>query len=663
MLLAWVRKIWLPIILLVCITACDDNENKDPKPLLQLATVRIGPYNLSLDDQNKNTAAPVDQPIVAAFNAPLDIVNTPGAVELISANGEVPLTFSFLDNNKTFSAEPETPLEPNKQYSLVINDQLKGENGETFSGHTIVFTTSPDVLDITSFSIAGTDALTDARITNIPLEETEVEIIFSNAIDPSTVNAQNIRIAENGSDLGTTITITEENKKIVISITEKLKDLTRYQVIISDQLKGRNSETIQQSSKVFYTAPDPIPDFPIISDNELLTLVQQQTFKYFWEFGHPVSGLARERNTSGDVVTSGGSGFGIMSIIVGIERNFITRSDGVDRIKKMVTFLESADRFHGAWSHWINGSTGDVIPFSQNDNGGDLVETSYLIQGLLTFRQYLQPGDTVGNNLINRITNLYNTVEWNWYRQNNQSVLYWHWSIDKGWIMNHRIEGYNEALITYVMSAGSQTYGIDKPVYDIGWARNGNIVNGKNFYGITLPLGTDFGGPLFFAHYSFLGLDPRMLSDAYANYWTQNVNHTQINLQYCIDNPHAFVGYDENCWGLTASDNQQGYSAHSPTNDLGVITPTAALSSFPYAPDESMKALKFFYYTIGDRLWGEYGFYDAFNLTDGWIADSYLAIDQGPIVVMIENYRSALLWELFMSAPEVQLAKTNLGLN
>jgi len=657
------RILWFLILLLLCITACDDNENQDPKPILQLATVRIGTYDLSLDDQAKNTAAPVDEPIVATFNAPLDITTLPTTVHLMSPNGEVPLRFSYLDNNTVFSAEPENPLEPNKEYSLVISDQLKGANGETFSGHTIVFTTTPGNLEITSFSIAGTDALTDSRITNIPLEGTDVEIIFSNALDPSTVNAQNIRIAENGIGLGTTITLTDEDKKIVISVNDKLKDLTRYQVIISDGLKGKNSETIQQLLQFFYTAPDVTPDFPIISDNELLTLVQQQTFKYFWEFGHPVSGLARERNTSGDVVTSGGSGFGIMSIIVGIERNFITRSDGVDRLKKMVSFLETADRFHGAWSHWINGSTGDVIPFSGNDNGGDLVETSYLIQGLLTFRQYLQPGDTVGNNLINRITKLYNTVEWNWYRQNNQTVLYWHWSPDKAWIMNHRIEGYNEALITYVMSAGSQTYGIDKTVYDMGWARNGNIINGKNFYGITLPLGMDFGGPLFFAHYSFMGFDPRTLSDAYANYWTQNVNHTQINQQYCIDNPKDFVGYGETCWGLTASDNQQGYSAHSPTNDLGVITPTAALSSFPYTPEESMKALKFFYYTVGDRLWGEYGFYDAFNLTDGWIANSYLAIDQGPIVVMIENYRSALLWDLFMSAPEVQSAKSNLGFN
>jgi hypothetical protein len=229
--------------------------------------------------------------------------------------------------------------------------------------------------------------------------------------------------------------------------------------------------------------------------------------------------------------------------------------------------------------------------------------------------------------------------------------------------MNMPVKGYNEALITYFLAAASPTHSIDADVYHQGWAGNGSIVNGKTFYNVMLPLGYDYGGPLFFTHYSFLGLDPRNLSDTYANYWTQNQNHTLINYAYCVANPLHYVGYGESCWGLTASDDQDGYSAHSPTNDLGVITPTAALSSFPYTPDQSMAALKFFYYTLGDRLWGDYGFYDAFNLTEGWTADSYLAIDQGPIVVMIENYRSGLLWDLFMSAPEVQTAKTKLGFN
>jgi hypothetical protein len=353
-----------------------------------------------------------------------------------------------------------------------------------------------------------------------------------------------------------------------------------------------------------------------------------------------------------------------MALIVGVERGFITRQQALTQMNKILTFLEKADRFHGVWSHWIDGNTGRVIPFSTNDNGGDLVETAFLIQGLITFRQYMNPAIPEENNLIDRINVLWHGVEWDWYRQNSQNVLYWHWSPDKGWAMNLQIRGWNESLVIYLLGAASPTHSIPKIVYDNGWARNGGMRNGNNYEGIMLPLGESYGGPLFFAHYSFLGLDPRGLADAWCtDYFVQNKNHSLINQAFCIRNPNRFVGYSQECWGLTASDNQNGYSAHSPTNDLGVITPTAALSSFPYTPDESMKALKFFYYTLGDRLWGPYGFYDAFNITAGWTANSYLAIDQGPIIIMIENHRTGLLWNLFMSAPEVQTGLTALGFN
>lgn len=426
-------------------------------------------------------------------------------------------------------------------------------------------------------------------------------------------------------------------------------------------VRGANGETFAGYNRQFYTTVSEESKFPLIPDDALLTLIQEQTFKYFWDFAEPVSGMARERNTSGNLVTSGGSGFGIMALIVGIERGFITRADGLERMAKILDFLESADRFHGAWPHWMDGTTGGVIPFSANDNGGDLVETSFLVQGLLTFRQYLDAGAPDELALIDRINALWDSVEWDWYTRGGQDVLYWHWSPDKEWTMNLPIRGYNECLITYVLAASSPTHAIDASVYHEGWAQGGAIVNGSSYYGITLPLGQDYGGPLFFSHYSFLGLDPRNLTDTYADYWTQNVNHTQINRQYCIANPRDYVGYSEDSWGLTASDNHQGYSAHSPTNDLGVITPTAALSSIPYTPEESMNAARFFYYKLGDRLWGDYGFHDAFNLTEGWVASSWLAIDQGPIIVMIENHRTGLLWDLFMSCPEVQDGLTKLG--
>ncbi len=395
-----------------------------------------------------------------------------------------------------------------------------------------------------------------------------------------------------------------------------------------------------------------------LSDTALVELVQKQTFKYFWDFAHPVSGMARERSNESfgygnETVTTGGTGFGIMGIIVATERKWIGRDTASRLLLKMVNFLLKANSYHGAFPHWLNGATGQTIPFSRKDDGADLVETSYLFQGLLCARQYFNGTDKVEQELRNRIGSMWSGIEWNWFTQ-GQEVLYWHWSPNNGWAMNFPVRGYNECLIMYILAASDEQYPVPASVYHRGWAQSNFYKNGKEFYGYQLPLGFDYGGPLFFSQYSFLGLDPRGLKDRYADYWKQNKNHTLINRAYCIDNPKAFKGYGENCWGLTASDTYDGYNAFSPTNDFGTITPTAALSAFPYTPEYSMKALRYFYDTLGDKIWGDYGFTDAFNETKNWYAASYLAIDQGPIIAMIENYRSGLIWKLFMSCPEIQ---------
>lgn len=413
-----------------------------------------------------------------------------------------------------------------------------------------------------------------------------------------------------------------------------------------------------------------------ISDDSLLTLVEARTFQYFWNGAEPTSGAARERfhadnvypENDKHVVTSGGTGFGVMAILVGIERGFITRKEGLERLTHFITWLEKADRFHGVWPHWWNGETGKVKPFSTNDNGGDLVETSYLLQGLICVRQYFKDGNEQEKALAGRIDKLWREVEFDWYRKNKQNVLYWHWSPDKAWAMNFAVEGYNECLIMYILAAASPTHGVPAEVYHDGWARKGGIRNDSTHrqYGYHLDLrhngAQQYGGPLFWSHYSYLGLDPHNLKDRYADYWTHNRNHTLINYRYCVENPKQYKGYGENSWGLTASYSINGYAAHSPTEeDLGVISPTAALSSFPYTPEESMKALKHFYFDLGDKTFGEYGFYDAFSEHHNWYLPRYLAIDQGPAIVMIENHRSGLLWKLFMSAPEVQQGLDKLG--
>ncbi|MAU16550.1 MAG: beta-glucosidase [Muricauda sp.] len=413
---------------------------------------------------------------------------------------------------------------------------------------------------------------------------------------------------------------------------------------------------------------------PTISDEELLDLVQEETFKYFWDFAEEHSGGAKERYHPNDpgrdanVVTTGGTGFGLMAILVAIERGFVSRSEAVERLSLILDFLENADRFHGAWPHWIDGSTGAVIPFSDLDDGGDLVETAFLAQGLICVKEYFKNGSDAEQALAQKADVLWKGVEWEWYAQ-NQNVLYWHWSPNHGFDINLQLKGYNEVLIAYVMAAASPDHGIEKEVYTNGWASGGGILSGNTQYGYPLLVrhngAEQFGGPLFWAHYSYLGLDPRNLSDEYVDYWDVNVNHTMINYEYCVANPGNFQDYGQNCWGLTASysrnnDGSIGYDAHSPSNDKGVIALTAAISSMPYTPEQSLEALHYFYKNKDDLL-GPAGFFDAFSPEYDWVAEAYLAIDQGPQVIMIENYRTGLLWHLFMANEDVQAGLAKLG--
>ena len=448
-----------------------------------------------------------------------------------------------------------------------------------------------------------------------------------------------------------------EVESVLLRFTEPLGVYKSYTLYVT-RAEGLGINVTANSKFSFQTPYDPSEKFPRITTDSLLTLVQKRTFNYFWDGAHPTNGLALERLGSGATVTTGGSGFGLMAIIAAVERGFISREDAYARLLKIVNFLsEKAERFHGAFSHWLNGSSGAAIAFSTYDNGADLVETSFMMEGLLACRNYFSgPGEA---ELREKITALWEAVEWDWFLRNGK--LYWHWSPNYDWKMNMGISGWNEALITYVLAASSPTHPISKADYTGGWARNGGIRNGKKFYGITLPLGSDYGGPLFFAHYSFMGLDPRGLSDQYANYWEQNVAHARINQAYCAANPKKQTGYSAQCWGITASDIPSGYTASSPTNDNGVIAPTAAISSMPYTPQESIAAMEYFYYILGDRLFGQYGFKDAFSLGAHWIADSYIAIDQGPIVVMIENYRSGAIWNAFMADPDVTAGLAKLG--
>lgn len=644
--------------LLLCallLMACQKEEKKPDADIMQLISIKADDKLIQTD--GSSTGIPVNSTLVLKFSTAVDTSAMHSKILLMKDQSIVEMIFQYNDGTSTILCAPIQPLDWLTTYTLRISETLSGSSGERFDGFELNFITENGKLYIQSITINDLPFIPPDIPKGVDFDNINIKIDFTESMDGSNLDEYFSLLPISPLSF----VLSENKRQLIVQSTEDLDYYRKYEFRISQELFAENGFGFDGFSNIFITGLDSSQKLPAMSDEALLDLVQHQTFKYFWDYAHPVSGLTRERHGSGEVVTTGGSGFGLMAIIVGAERGFISRQDAIDHFSKVTEFLLSADRFHGAWPHWMNGSTGKTIPFSNKDDGADLVETSFMAAGLLTVRQYLNPSQTDEMELINTINQLLDEIEWDWFTRGGQQVLYWHWSPNHGWDMNMQIRGYNEALITYFMAATSTTHPIDASVYHNGWARTGGIVNGNSFYGIKLPLGYNYGGPLFFTHYSFLGLNPTQLIDQYADYWEQNQNHTLINQKHCELNPLRHLGYSAIAWGLTASDDPYGYGVHEPTRDNGTLTPSAAISSMPFTPDASQQALRHFYYILGDKLWGEFGFYDAFNPGEAWWANSYLAIDQGPIVIMIENYRTGLCWDLFMSAPEVSMAMKRLG--
>lgn len=633
-------------------------EETVEQPILQVTKVMAGSLVLS-QDYDQNSGIETNESITIYFSSAVDQVNLEESIQIKEKESGQSVNFNlnFFSENKEVRIQVIGLMKPGTTYVLEIEEGLNGAMEGLFLGYSVNYTTQSAASSLVDFEIQGAEWIGNRRWANEAVSFS-LKLTFSK---PTALTLEHLELTQDGVAKELLLEAGDDDASWFVKSADKLKDFKKHTFTIKDLAQAAEPKVLEAFTLEFYTGKSEENKFPALDDAALLTLIQEQTFKYFWDFAHPSSGMIRERNTSGDLVTTGGTGFGMMALIVGIERGFISRSEGVERWRKVVDFLSKADRFHGAWPHWLDGNTGKVIPFSPKDDGGDLVETALLAQGLLTVKEYLDPNNPKENEMIGQINKLWEEVEWEWYTRGGQNKLFWHWSPNHAWDMNLPVTGYNEALIVYVLAAASPTHAIDPEVYHQGWARSGAMVNGNTYFDQVLPLGPEMGGPLFYSHYSFLGLDPRSLQDQYANYWDQNVSHSKIHRAYAVQNSLGFVGYSAEMWGLTASDNQAGYGAHSPTNDIGVVTPTAALSAMPYTPEASMEALKFYYYSLGDKLWGEYGFYDAFNLTDDWFADSYLAIDQGPIIIMIENHRSGLLWNQFMKNEQVKAGLDKLG--
>lgn len=439
-----------------------------------------------------------------------------------------------------------------------------------------------------------------------------------------------------------------------------------------------NGDNVDLSGGIEIPSNPNTPDVPEnnFSDSQIIEMTQKGALKYFWDFAQTNSKLARERyhtddpNNDANTVTTGGSGFGLMTILVGIKNGYVSQADAVSRLTTALDFLKTANRFHGAWPHWINGNSGNVIPFGEKDNGGDLVETAFLAQGLICVREYFKNSTNSAElALAQKADELWKGIEWNWYTK-GENALYWHWSPNYDFEINMKLQGFDETLITYVLAAASPNYSINKSVYQNGWARNGAIKTSGSQFGIPLIVNHNGAsgtvGPMFWSHYSFLGLDPRGLTDDYVNYGDATSNHAKIMYQYCLANPKGYQGYNAKSWGLTASysrnaDGTTGYSAHQPNNDLGIISPTAAISDMPYTPTESMNFLRFLYNENYSKYIGVAGPYDAYSVQYNWVIPRYLAIDQGTIAPMIENHKNQFLWNLFMNAPDVRQGLIKLG--
>ncbi|GIV36772.1 MAG: hypothetical protein KatS3mg032_1151 [Cyclobacteriaceae bacterium] len=349
-------RIAVSLVLSLFIFSC----SKEQLPVfLSITEVRIG--SVMLETGNITPNVPVNQPVQITFSHAVHPSAINGSVLLTEADNPVQGIVILVNNNRTLNFQPLQPLQNNTTYTLTITDALRGAAGESFAEKSFRFVTEPGRMEVTELKINGSNVLPIITIQNVS-RSPEIEVRFNYKLNPSLVQPYWFRLLGPGGNAAVSIAVSADSLGVTLIPQNELMHLSRYQIWISPELTGSRGEWFEGFVKNFYTEADETPKFPLISDEELLTLVQHQTFRYFYDFAHPASGMARERNTSGDLVTTGGSGFGIMALIAGVERGFITRAQCLERLDKILDFLETADRFHGVWPHWLNGNTGKVIP-------------------------------------------------------------------------------------------------------------------------------------------------------------------------------------------------------------------------------------------------------------------------------------------------------------
>jgi hypothetical protein len=407
-----------------------------------------------------------------------------------------------------------------------------------------------------------------------------------------------------------------------------------------------------------------------------LDSLSKHTFNFFWETADSNTAQIPDRWPTPSFSSIAATGFGITSYLIGAERGYITRAQAAERVLKTITFLHQLPKgdstsgvvgYKGFFYHFIDMKTGHRFRNVELST----IDTGLLMAGILSAQSYFD-GDNEKEQQIRAIADsLYLAIEWDW-AMNNEQTMTMGWHPEKGFIES-RWRGYNEAMILYVLALGSPTHTIPAE----SWTAWTSTYQWANYYG---QEHVNFG-PLFGHQYSQMYIDFRGIYDPYMkdkgiDYFENSKRATYANRAYCMANPGHYTGYSTNIWGLTACDGPgnsnkinpnisfMGYHARGAAqyynDDDGTITPTAAGGSIAFAPEICIPALQAMYEQYGDKIYTRYGFVDAFNLSienkdgsTGWVDTDHLGIDQGPILIQAENYRSELVWNLMKKNPYI----------
>jgi hypothetical protein len=424
-------------------------------------------------------------------------------------------------------------------------------------------------------------------------------------------------------------------------------------------------------------------DYPLTPAEEtMLDSIQQKTFLFFFHEHHPEWGIVKDRTTPESPSSIAATGFGIPCFAIGAERNWITREQAAEITLKILTFFMNPPQntdpdgigYRGFYYHFLKMDSGTRKWNCELSS----VDTGILMMGILFARNYYDRDNDKEKQIRRMATELLERVDWDFMEM--PSTGKFAGSISMGWTPEKGLHdfgwtGYNEALFLYILAAGSGMKNAEKS-YKAWMSTYKWYTPYEGLSHVAFP-------PLFGHQFSHAFIDLRGIADEYMkgkemDYFENSRRATYVQRKYATDNPHGWIGYDSLCWGVTACDGPPetynfddkkflGYAGRGTSGpgfnyfDDGTIAPYGPLSSLPFAPELVLPTIRSINERYGKKLWGKYGYYDAFNPTAGWVDNDFLGIDQGPMLIMIENFRTGLVWNYVMKDPVIQKGLNRLG--